>query len=501
MIWLRRGARALASRLPCVAVGLMVIDILTASVARPAEIQDFSGYNVVVVVWDSLRPDHLGAYGYDRKTSPFIDSLAREGIVFDQASSSSSFTRESVVGLFSGRLPSRSGGMGWAALPEEGRPVLAELFAAGGYRTGFVTTTLVLKNPKMSRGFDSVRNVGDEWNTSRTGMKLTEEALAFVDSEPGKKFMMYLHYLDPHAPYEPDLELLRRFGQKPQATPVKVYGGLRKNLANLREEGFGPGDERFEDLVNRYDAEIVDIDRALEALFDGLEERKVLDRTLFVLTADHGEEFLEHGFLEHAWTLYREATHVPLIMWAKDMQPARYGDPVAHVDLLATLGALTSVSIPIAELDGRSLFVRDAGGLRYRPRGAPVITELLIRHRSILRSVRQGEWKYIAAQRWLAPEERPDAIRGAQNEIRAFDKLPFDPWGSVVREELYHVSQDPWEQENVIADYPDERDELRRVLEAYRTSCVGETEPVADRTGNELSPEDESALRALGYLE
>jgi arylsulfatase len=457
--------------------------------------QSFRGFNLILVNIDTLRPDHLGAYGYARDTSPFIDSLARDGVVFEQALSNSSFTRESVSTLFSGRLPSASGSIGWDATPTADTRTLGERVQAAGYRTGFFSMTTLLTDPAYTRGFDEYQHLTSVWGLSRGSSKVSERALEFVRREPGKPFMLYLHYLDPHGPYEPPPEMVQRFAKEPFANPVGLYLEARPRIERLLKEGFGPGEPRFEDLVLRYDAEIADTDRALAQLFEGLEPLGVLERTLIVVTADHGEEFLEHGFLEHGWTLFQESVRIPLVFWAKGLPPERVAARVSTVDVAPTVLALLEIPHD-GPGEGSALFRRVDRRWQVEAPSQPYIGELLIPERNVVRTVIAGDWKYVAAQRWVPPAQR---VKAEKRQWLGLEVPAIDVWGPPVREALYNLAQDPHETRNLAEAMPEVRSRLAATLKTYQASVQSHAtaaKPPAKRT-----EKDAERLRALGYLE
>jgi len=456
-------------------------------------------FNLIFINIDALRADHLKCYGYARNTSPFLDSLAAQGVRYERAHSNSAYTRESVATLMSGLLPSSSGSVGWYAHPFEGEQNLAETFRAAGYRTGLFTLTTMLDHPQFSAGFDEAEHLTDVWGLSRAGPRLSSRALEFVRASAGRKFMMYLHYLDPHGPYDPPEELFRRF--RPVSFPqvFDVYAHVRSHLDLLVAHGFGPGDVRFEDMVARYDAEILDTDAAIRDLFAGLKTLGVLDRTLVVVSADHGEEFLEHGFVEHAWTLYQESLHIPLLLWAPTrLPPLRIDARVSVVDYLPTILSLMEIPHQRRDFDGTALFQRRGKTFRSVAPASPLIAEMLIPERSVLRAIIRDDWKYIVAQKWLRPEERPAAIR-AEEKLHGQGLAPsFDLWGPATHEELYHLSEDPRESRSVSASAPERVAALRAQLEEYRGRCLGG--PASRRLAEEPTPADLEKLRSLGYV-
>ena len=462
-----------------------------------------TGYNVIIVNIDSLRADHLGCYGYLRNTSPFMDRLAAEGVVFEQALSNSSFTRESVATLLTGRLPTSGGSLGWGAAPSSAQPTLGRLFLSAGYRTGFFSNTVMLAGPRFTQGFEEVQHLPERWGMSGMGFDLSARASEFLERHADEKFLLYLHYLDPHGPYEPPEANYLALAPSIYPDPLHVYSGLRESLTGLLTEGFGPGDVRFDDLVTRYDAEILDTDQAIEALFSTLERLDLHQRTLIVITADHGEEFLEHQFLEHAWTLYQESLHIPLILWAPGkLAPRRVTALASGVDLLPTLLELVGISHDGLQLDGVPVLDTD-GNVKPPPPGeGPFVAELMIRERIMQRTAIRGDWKYMASYRWLAPEARPDAA-GIEQELRdqGYER-PMLPWGPVIREELYNLAEDPAEQNDLVGAHPDRLREMRKALDSYRLYCERHGLGTEDAADNDrpLTPAEEERLRALGYL-
>ncbi len=435
--------------------------VLAACTAEPTSL---SRPNLVVILVDTLRADHLGFHGYERDTTPFLDSIAREGVVYEQATAVSSYTRESVSALFTGSLPSMSGSLGWYATPADHISTLASHYAQAGYRTGCFTTTLMLGDSAYARGFDTVEHLVTKGGVSGMGPQLTHAALDFAKGADGQPFMMYVHYFDPHAPYEPPSDLKTRFTDSPHPDPVGLYTELRPNVPQYVAKGFGPGDALFEDQQQRYDAEISATDRALASLFAGLEDMGAADNTLVVITSDHGEEFLEHRFVEHAWTLYQESVHVPLIFWwPGQLHPRRIATPVSAIDIAPTLYALQGLETS-APTDGQALM--DSQG-RSVAENRPVFSELLIAHRNVIRSVRVGDWKYIQARQWLTPAQRSEVARNERKHQQQALQTPFDPWGAIQREQLFNLADDPGEQNNLKQAQPDLLEKMREIMGSY----------------------------------
>lgn len=459
---------------------------------QPALPADGRIENVIVLVVDTLRADHLGTYGHGRNTSPFVDGLASRGIVFEHAMSTSSFTQESIASLMTGLWPARSGAVGWGAVPPMELDTLAEHFERAGYRTGFFSNTETLANPEYAQGFD-IRYVREgDWQLSGGGPELSRRVIEFTrefaEDATSRPFFVYAHYLDPHAPYEPADEYYLRFAGEKLSRPLSLYTNVRRNLRRLLDGGFGPGDPRFEDLVLRYDAEIASIDEAIEQLVRGLEAAGLADSTLLVLTADHGEEFLEHGYIDHAWSLYDEVLHVPLIVYAKGTVPGRVDGGVSLVDLMPSLLEIQGLPAAESQLDGRSLFRRHGSYLVAEPEPGVRVAELMIADRNQMRTVVKGRWKYVATLNHLNRFDRVGLNRKKRPTTDA------ELWAEPIREELYDLEADPEERKDLAAERQDLIRQFRAFVDSYRNS-VGERDRALD-----LSEEERERLRSLGYM-
>ena len=166
--------------------------------ASPLRRASLAGFNVVLVVVDTLRADHLGYHGYRRATSPHIDRFAAEGVTFLEARSPLSFTRESVAALFTGEHSSCTGAAGWSASPPAAMTTLAERLLEAGYVTGFLSNSPVIDLPGLTQGFEEIEHLGEESTTSGLAVPLTERAGLFLERHKDERFFLYVHYLDPH---------------------------------------------------------------------------------------------------------------------------------------------------------------------------------------------------------------------------------------------------------------------------------------------------------------
>lgn len=483
--------------------------------------------HVVVIVIDTLRADHLPIYGYDKNTAPFLQELAAESTVFTHAVTTSSFTAEAISSLFTGMYPSAtSWGGGWYARPAPDAATLATTFKAAGYATALFSNSPVLDSPEFYRGFDETYCF-TKFGVSGQGPYLVSKATEWLAAHQDEPTFTYLHFLDPHSPYTPPDDYRRRFGDAQPETPLGLYEDVRWRVPSLVADGFGPGEARFDNLVQRYDGEIAFNDDALRSLFEAFESMGMADNTLAMIMADHGEEFLDHGFVEHAWTLYPEAHHIPLLLWQPGRLPAtRVTETVSIVDIMPTAISLQGIAQSDV-LSGAPLFQRENdGSWRPAPHTEPRIMELVIQSRNVVRGVVTNDILYLAYWKWLPPEACAEAarlIRGTREEIVNGQVTPIDTWGPIVREELYDLRTDPGARHNRADEDPEGLSRWRTYLLEYGGSCPPQLSDryKATRDSALLSPDEQvllekvparflqpvesddthdDALKALGYL-
>lgn len=520
----RRSFHAPGARLPALLLGALLLLAASCRVEIPAH--PSGPDRVVIVVIDTLRADHLPLYGYARNTAPFLSRLGAEGAVFEHAVSTSSYTAESISSLFSGYYPSAtSWGTGWHARPAPDRETLALRFQKAGYKTALFSESPMLDHPEFKRGFDESVCL-TEFGVSGQAPDLVAKALAWLEANADKPTFLYLHILDPHSPYAPPPAQYDAFVTVRPEKPLEMEEDLRIRLGALKREGFGPGDPRFENVLQRYDAEIAFVDRALQTFFEGMDNLGVRDRTLAVIAADHGEEFLDHGYVEHAWKLYPETFHIPLIVWRPGLiAPARETRTVSLVDVAPTLLHLQGIA-PGEKLGGSSLFRREGNAARLEVSEEPRLLELQIQSRCLIRAAVTGNELYLAYWKWLSPEDcERTANLPKENRMGFFEgsEHPTDPWGPIVREEYYDLKADPTCKNDLAPERPDALARWRAHLEAYRATCPPQLPDrfKATKEPGILTPDqekllagidpallapppngqpDEDLLRTLGYL-
>ncbi len=406
--------------------------------------------SLVLVSIDTLRADHLGAYGYARATSPHFDAFAREGTLFERAYAASTWTLPSHTSMLSGLSPFRHGAVDAETRIPDDVPLVAETLRAQGYQTlGAVGGPFLGSRFGFARGFDRWLERPKSGTDPDAYQKEVLSALALLHPP----FFAFVHYMSVHSPYTPPPEFNRFVPSGAAAVDTRV-GRLRRLADEGRGRALTPAE--LETLVGLYDGEILAMDDRLGqtlALLDRLYGADVI----VVVTSDHGEEFEEHGNLIHGRTLYDDVLHVPLAVRGPGVLPGRrVADMVSLLDVAPTLLEWAGVP-PSDSLDGRSLVpaARDGHG------GG---TRLLPLH--------------------TTAHDRKVDLWGLRTPT---SKLILDR--KTGRKEFFLLDEDPGERHNL---YPDPRAApLERRLEAL-TLRAGATRPPAP-------PEEAEALRALGY--
>jgi arylsulfatase len=398
--------------------------LLAAGCSRPAP--DMRPH-IVLVVCDALRADHLDLHGYERATAPALAAWAEGGLVFQQATAPSNWTRPSVLSLFTGRDPMPDRILRPSEPLPDDEPVLAEVLSEAGYRTAAVSANpFVSRALGADRGFDEFVDLGWRGNERRGHWK-EEIAAPFVlqrveyllatretDERP---LFLYVHLMDPHLPYDPP-ERFRSWCQPDYAGPIdgatepfRVLGGEHV------DERLSPGDR--EQVVALYDGEIARLDEGLVSLRALIDEHLGDRPVVTVVTADHGEVFGEgrRGAYMHGVGLDPGLLRVPLVLHGAGDRGV-VGERVGLIDLAPTLAALAGASWPEA-IDGRDLLAgtapagRDLIAYRALPDGeAPGHGELAVLRDGWRAERIDGGWRLFDVQTGVDhTEQRPDLLR------------------------------------------------------------------------------------------
>jgi len=444
--------------------------------------------SVLLVTVDSLRPDHVGYHGYERETTPYLDSLADRASTFSNAYAHVGGTRYAFPSVLTSVTPLMHGGHDRIA---ESQTPVAEVFREAGYRTGgfhsnlflsaergydrgfetffdsqedpslatrfrtFARTTLrgTPVYPLLQRAYDGVESAGGV-NVGAfhvPGDELTDRALAWLDGVAGEQpVFLWVHYMDVHHPYLPPAEDQRRFRTEPVGDREAVK--LRRTLV---EDPDSLSEAEFETVMDLYDAEIRFTDRQIERLVETARDR--LGDLTVAVTADHGEHFLEHGYFSGAKASDVKC-HVPLLVEGWDDAGA-YDDLVGLCDVPPTL-------LDVADLESPPSY----------------------RGKSLAALVFDGDWS------------RTDVVGGWEDDGRTY-VYRDDRWTFVERpgdrsDELYDREADPGERENAVDEYPDRVRACRTALHRHR-EAIRATD--TDVGSVETDATTEERLQRLGY--
>ncbi len=449
------------------------------------------GPNLLFLVVDTLRADRLGCYGGPAGISPRIDELAESCTRFEQAIPQSSWTLPSVASYLCSRYPPEIG-VEWGrnySIPPEVNPPTRDL-AEAGYATGCVFANGILDiGWGFDRGFDSF-TLGPALDL--TAELVTDAGIAWLEDHGQQPFFLYLHYIDPHDGYEPPAR------DNPFVNPEEGVDERRiDDLFMGREELDGP--EELALIRRLYDGEVFHADREIGRLLDWMESRGLLDETVVVFTADHGEELHDHGGWRHGLNLYHESARVPLLI----RPPAGLSRsatvvtrPVELVDLFPTLLDFAGVS-PTAELRGRSL----------RPLvAASTEAEADVEDRDASSNTSGAASRLAFSSTRTAGPPRGSAFDGRWKLMRFLKHVPWarrnDPLYTRMMQdyeavELYDHETDPGEQRNLANDHPEI---VRRLDEAMSAHADRIREnAIAPDSAAGMDDATKARLRALGY--
>lgn len=416
--------------------------------------------DVVLLVVDTLRADHVGAYGGARPTSPAIDQLAAQGVRFERAYASSPWTLPSTATILTGRAPSAHGAVRVGQRLSPAALTLPERLQDAGYSTVALSANpFVSATWGLEQGFDlfeqPLRAPGDHSSADA----LVRRGLELLDGECARPCLLYLHFIDPHDPYTP--HEAHDFDPGPTG---RLVGG--EEIGVLRRLDPALQAEELAFIVASYDEEIAATDAAVGRLLGGLEARGRRNDAVIALTADHGEEFMGRGWLGHTRTLYEELLRVPLVVVAPGVAPELRTEPVGLQQLAPTLAQLAGLPSGAAP-------------------GLPLGSAKTLIHT-------------VFSEVDFVPMNESERLKTAKKQavIEGDWKLIRDGRGGGT--ELFHLATDPGERTNLAVAEPEKRAELERALDA--AAALAGAAPLP-RQETRMSDEEQEQLRHLGYIE
>jgi len=480
----------------------LIITLMCAScpcMASPPDIRP----NVIVIISDALRRDHLSCYGYHRNTSPNIDSFAEEATLYDNAFAQAPATKPSVASIFTSRYVVQHNMIDGRYILPDGFVTLAEFLKNNGYITaGFLENYILGLASNYQQGFDTWiiderRNLPD--NNDVTGDNFDAKIKAWVRANSDAPFFLYLHYIDPHHPYGAPGALYNSFNKDYRG---KIKGD--ENLLKIRKL-FASDKKELDHLISLYDSEILYMDTRFGAFIKHLKKLGLYDKTLIIFTSDHGEAFLEHGMLEHGGSLNAEQIIIPFIMKLPDPSGrGRSGRYVQHIDIFPTIASILSLDTSRLHLEGNDIFrEKSADNIKIVSEHLGLDSKL-VKFQDKNFSKRPKPTKDIIAQRLHADKDDLDISPRQRSIIYRGWKLIHNIYQD--RYALYNIKQDPLESDELHELYPRAANALRSHLDKWkRETRVNETFKKDGKRGAPplviMDEEFRAKLKSLGYLQ
>ncbi len=431
--------------------------------------------NVLLILPDTLRADHLGCYGYHRQTSPNIDKFADECLFFEKAFSPSPWTKTAVGSILTSLYPHEHGAYKWADNLNNQSLTLTEIFRNKNYRTFSAQANgLITSRYGFHQGFQIYKEM-----TNDLAENLTDEFVTWLNRNKRRPFFAYLHFMDTHYPYKVPGHYTRTYASEGQSA-LNLDELKSQDIRLLTEMGMAQNDK--DHIVDLYDDSIVYFDIHFGRIIDALRANQILDKTIVILLADHGEEFWRHGSFGHGHTLYNELLHVPLLIRYTKILPAKKVPfPVQLIDLYPTILSLTRVDSD-HEIKGKDLL---PAILNDREAKRVIYFEGIL-HGGEKRGVYKDGWKLI------------------QNTAERYNRMSFDPLGELTQfkypelekeYEFYDIQEDFNEVHDLFNRQTDILKETKRLLQVFKRDNL----LLQEQRQRQLS-EKLKDFRSLGYI-
>lgn len=430
----------------------------------------YRGYNLVILVLDTLRADHLGCYGYIRNTSPRIDELSRKSILCENFFSSIPITLPSHASILTGLYPQNSGLIyNYGQLPDK-VPILSSILKKEGYRTAAIVSTAVLKrDKKLDRGFDeyhhnfdisSISEKDPVWKAKGIAEDANRFARTWLEKVRDERFFLFINYYDTHAPFLIQPGYWNMFN--PDSGKFLKY--LKEVYPSIPE----PQQKRRR--ITRYDRSIAYVDDQIDQLIKFMKKIGVLDHSIIIITADHGNGLYQHhDYWTHGRYLFDEQIKIPLLLILPGWKSGRISNIIETVDLMPTVLDLLGITFP-EQIDGKSVVpILETGNLTNTNRA-------------------------FAMNALQSPEDKSPR----QYSVRNLDyKLIFQEDGI---KELYNLKTDPFEKENLINGSDKNLFPLVKQMEKDGADWLKKLNP---RPLAEDQPDSRTMkeLKALGYMQ
>lgn len=449
--------------------------------------------NLIVISIDTLRADHMSLHGYARPTTPRIDAFAARGATFDRAIAPWPKTVPSMVSMFNSRYPHSTGimyGSSGQYVPDH-ELMLAEIAREQGLATAAVVSNAVLGSAtNFNQGFDSyIETYKEDSPFEPEYLNSANSVTAYArillrQQTAGEPFFLWVHYVDPHATYEPPEGYAEPFMNDGlyDATELRrneENGNFHGGVAGRYWRRNGEQSELGWYMAN-YDGEIAFTDAQIGILLDEIEQMGLLSNTAVMITSDHGESLGEHQYyFEHGWFPYNACGWIPWVVYWPEMpnQGSRIGYPSSLLNLVPTVAEIMGWEIGDADFHGKSVVPVISGQVQtVEPYVVIEAGEGGLNWHEFLRAVQDERWKLV----YVPSERYQGMMQGTEFE-------------------LYDVLADPMETVNLADAQPDIVARLKREL----ARIISTTGPIAEAPGRQprYSPEELRSLRSLGYIQ
>lgn len=436
--------------------------------------------NVILITIDTLRADHLGVYGYARPTSPELDARSAKAQVFERAIVQWPKTVPSMTSMFTSTYAHTNGVMfaSRGQYIDDSLTTITEVLKANGFETyGVVSNAVLSHSTNFSQGFD---HYAETWLDASRGPNhsradhVTDFAIKALNELKGKKFFLWIHYVDPHYQYFPPAPFNRMFiGDhfyrknrilKINAEDANYYDGIARRVWNLDQS------QEWDYYIAQYDAEIRYLDHELQRLFSKFDQDRIWKTSVVYFTADHGESLGEnHYYFEHGWFPYTACSHVPLIVWDPQEKARRISTSTALLDLAPSILRRMKIPIPAA-FEGKPWDTVNARPI-YVEAGEGGLTR-----QNFTRSM------------WIWPFHF--VYVPSLNYQRMMQHMPF---------ELYNVEKDPYEARNIVEQDPQRAKDYEKQLFKWMQSSPNFKTPSSKTP--DYDPQAIEQMESLGYVQ
>jgi arylsulfatase A-like enzyme len=417
--------------------------------------------NVIIINIDTLRADHVGAYGYSKNTTPFLDSLFKQGVIFDNAITPGYLTPQTDAAIFSGLYPSQNNVSSWGSPINDKLVLLPKILSLYGYRTGAFVCEGLEKNFGFDKQFDTYNYYAYDYQNEFKNATTSRADIIKWITETKSPFFIFWHIYDVHFPYiKPDNEFYKKDYRGIFSYKTSVLDMVRQSTTKIEIRAINGAtsskevtEEDVDFLKASYDSGIKYVDEQLRIFFDQIKNSNLYNNTIFIISSEHGEDLKEHSFIFHR-DLYDVNTRVPLVIIAPHISYLRIKEAVSSLDIMPTILQMVGGVVP-QNIEGKSLAPFFSGDSIQRD----IFTE---RPPFDEYSIRRGDWKYILRN----PNKKNFTLPANSNYDKFMQTIVVNDIDG--GDELYNISNDPKEQDNLIGKGFLEESELRKVVTEFR---------------------------------